>query len=71
MVLTETPSARAASPADRNSFFFIHLFYESLSILVNGFLRSSSKETREPMMFAEASNAHPLFARRVMPLLPV
>src|SRR5260370_28933658 len=44
IVLTETPNARAAPPADRNSFFFILLFYYSLSIFVNEFLRSSRLE---------------------------
>src|SRR5258706_9715891 len=43
MVLTETPSARAASPADRNSLFFIFLFYAIVSIFVNIFLRSRTE----------------------------
>src|SRR6266849_7292495 len=40
MVLTDTPNARPASPADRNSFFFIFLFYCIMSIFVNAFWRS-------------------------------
>src|SRR3989442_15662081 len=40
MVLTDTPNTRAASPAERNFFFFICSFYTLVSIFVNAFIRS-------------------------------
>jgi hypothetical protein len=59
MVLTEMPNARAASPADRNSFFFILLLYERMSILLNAFLRSLEAyyplhEKRNPLQWIVA-----------------